>query len=157
MNLKENKNLDKGNKQSYSTLQQLIIFPTFPPAGAGWNEDKPTVIIYDTLTNESRSFLLSEDSREVSSEELENLERLGKLQREWHYCCMYICVYAFCSQVVCCIYELVIFNPVYVKRGRECQEINVSSAERSCEAKLSPALHSCSFYLSFLYLLEDII
>jgi uncharacterized protein len=58
-------------------------FPTFPPAGAaGWNEDEPTVIIYDIITKESRFFLLSEDGQEVSSEELENLEQVGRLQRE---------------------------------------------------------------------------
>jgi putative phosphoesterase len=57
-------------------------FPTFPSSGAGWNEDKPTVIIYDTKTEESRFLLLSEDGRELSSEELENLEQAGRLQRE---------------------------------------------------------------------------
>lgn len=57
-------------------------FPTFPPEGAGWNEDKPTVITYDTITKESRFFLLSIDGQEVSSEELRNLEQVGRLQRE---------------------------------------------------------------------------
>lgn len=57
-------------------------FPTFPSSGAGWSEDKPTVIIYDTITKESRFFLLSEDGQELSSEELENLEQVGRLLRE---------------------------------------------------------------------------
>ena len=57
-------------------------FPTFPSVGKEWNEDKPTVIIYDTVTIESRFFLLSEDGQELSSEELGKLEQLGKLQTE---------------------------------------------------------------------------
>ena len=58
-------------------------FPTFPPLGAGWNEDKPTVIIYDTITRQIRFLLLSEDGgQELSPEELSKLERLGRLQRE---------------------------------------------------------------------------
>ena len=57
-------------------------FPTFPPAGTGWDEDKPAVIIYDTITKEIRFFLLSEDGQELSSEELAKLERLGRLQRQ---------------------------------------------------------------------------
>ncbi len=57
-------------------------FPTFPATGAGWNEDKPTILIYDTITKEARFLLLSEDGRELSSEELANLEQAGRLQRE---------------------------------------------------------------------------
>ncbi len=57
-------------------------FPTFPVRGAGWNEDNPTILIYDTITKEARFLLLSEDGRELSSEELRNLEQAGRLQRE---------------------------------------------------------------------------
>jgi uncharacterized protein len=57
-------------------------FPTFPSVGEGWNEDKPTVIIYDTITRESKFFLLSEDGQELSPEELAKLEQMGRLQRE---------------------------------------------------------------------------
>jgi putative phosphoesterase len=49
-------------------------FPTFPPAGKkGWDEDQPTVIIYDTITKESKFFLLS-NGQEVSPEKLEKLQ-----------------------------------------------------------------------------------
>jgi putative phosphoesterase len=57
-------------------------FPTFPPVGEGWNEDQPTVIIYDTITKESRFFLLLEYGQELSSDELGKLEQLGRLQTE---------------------------------------------------------------------------
>jgi putative phosphoesterase len=57
-------------------------FPTFPSAGVGWKEDKPTIIIYDTKTKESKFFLLSEDGQELSAQELAKLEQTGRLQRE---------------------------------------------------------------------------
>jgi uncharacterized protein len=49
-------------------------FPTFPPDGQqGWIEDTPTVIIYDTVTEEGKFFLLS-NGKEVQPEKLKKLQ-----------------------------------------------------------------------------------